>query len=108
MVKCTCVTSLVVGRTVTVNHKQYQKTATKIIYSDGLLRLLGLRVFYCSMCLFLYGPFCHGVLKLDLSTLFTTFFLRTSLQFILYMRHSEVMRPGFFLMWRKGRSFMVF
>ena len=25
-------------------------------------------------CLFLYGPFCHCALKLDLSTLFTTFF----------------------------------
>jgi len=25
------------------------------------------------MCLFLYGQFCHGALKLDLSTLFTAF-----------------------------------
>ena len=24
----------------------------------------------CSRCLFLCGPFCHGALKLDLSTLF--------------------------------------
>jgi len=30
----------------------------------------------------LTSPFCHGALKLDLSTLFTTFFLRTSLPFI--------------------------
>jgi len=38
----------------------------------------------CSMCLFLYGPFWHGALKLDISTLFTKFFLWTSLQFILH------------------------
>jgi len=30
----------------------------------------------------LYGPFCHGAHKLDLSTLFTTFFLWTSPPFI--------------------------
>jgi len=30
----------------------------------------------------LYGPFCHGALKHDISTLFTTFFVCTSLQFI--------------------------
>ena len=37
---------------------------------------------WCSMCFcvvlcvwVLYGPFCHGALKLDISTLFTTFFL---------------------------------
>jgi len=41
-------------------------------------------VFLCrSVCLFLYGPFCYGALKLDMSTFFTTFFLWTSLQFIL-------------------------
>jgi len=34
-------------------------------------------------CVFLYGPFCHGAHKLDLSTLFTTFFLWTSPPFIL-------------------------
>jgi len=30
-----------------------------------------------------YGPFCHSALKLDISTLFTTFCIWTSLQFIL-------------------------
>ena len=43
--------------------------------------------FYLNVCcilvfhvfLFFYGPFCHGALKLDMPTLFTTFFLRTSL-----------------------------
>ena len=42
------------------------------------LNVCCLLVFYvllcCSMCLFLYGLFCHGALKLDLYTLFTTFF----------------------------------
>jgi len=26
------------------------------------------------VCWFLYGPFCHGAIKLDISTSFTTFF----------------------------------
>jgi len=41
-------------------------------------------VFYeflcCYVCWFLYGPFGHGALKLDISKLFTTFFPWTSLQ----------------------------
>ena len=37
----------------------------------------------CSVCWFLYGPFCHGALKLDISTLFTTFFLWIYFQFLL-------------------------
>ena len=37
---------------------------------------------FVMFCAFLYGPFCHGAHKLDLSTLFTTFFLLTSLPFI--------------------------
>jgi len=41
------------------------------------------RVFVSSLVLVLYGPFCHGALKHDISTLFTTFFVWTSLQFIL-------------------------
>ena len=41
---------------------------------------LGVHVFLCcSVCWFLYGPFCHGALKLDIFTLFATFFLSTSL-----------------------------
>ena len=37
-----------------------------------------------SVCLCLYGPFCHGALQLEISTLFSTFFLWTSLQFICF------------------------
>ena len=37
---------------------------------------------FVMFCVFLYGPFCRGAHKLDLSTLFTTFFLWTSLPFI--------------------------
>ena len=38
---------------------------------------------FVMLCVFLYGPVCHGANKLDLSTLFTTFFLWTSPPFIL-------------------------
>jgi len=38
-------------------------------------------------CIKVYGPFCHGALKHDISTLFATFFVWTSLQFILYLYH---------------------
>jgi len=31
---------------------------------------------------FMYGLFCHGALKLDLSTLFATLFILTRLHFI--------------------------
>jgi len=41
---------------------------TQIVYSKCMLRLVAVRVLYCSLCLFVYGPFCHGALKLDLST----------------------------------------
>jgi len=39
---------------------------------------------FVMFCVFLYGQFCHGAHKLDLSTLFTTFFLWTSLPFIFW------------------------
>jgi len=55
---------------------------TKTSFSEFLLRLGVLRVLYCSVCFSVYGPFCHGVLKLDMSTSFTSFFLWTSIQFI--------------------------
>jgi len=35
----------------------------------------------CSVCWFLYGPFCHGAYKVDIFTMFKIFFLLTSLQF---------------------------
>ena len=41
------------------------------MYSKCLLHFVVLGVLCCSMCLFLYGPFCNGALKLNLSTLFT-------------------------------------
>jgi len=54
---------------------------------------------YCSVCLcyskfffFLYGLFYHGALKLNISTLFATSFLITSVQFMLptELRFQEV------------------
>jgi len=41
---------------------------------------------FVVFCVFLYGPFCHGAHKFDLSTLFTTFFLWTSLPFIFLLK----------------------
>jgi len=40
---------------------------------------------FVMFCVFLYGPFCHGAHKLDLSTLFTTVFLWASLPFIFHI-----------------------
>jgi len=62
-------------------------TLTRLVNTNKLLFLnvccvLVYAVFCCVPCV-LYGPFCHGAHKLDLSTLFTTFFLWTSLPFIL-------------------------
>ena len=39
-----------------------------------LLHLAVRRVSFYSKCLFWYGLFCHVALKLDLSTLFATYF----------------------------------
>jgi len=51
------------------------------------LNICCVMVFYMylcrSVCWFSYGPFCHGALKLDIFTSFTTFFLWTSLTLIL-------------------------
>jgi len=58
------------------------KKTQKYMFSKCLLRHDVVRVFVSSL-VFLYGPFCHGALKHDISTLFTTFFVWTSLQFIL-------------------------
>ena len=56
---------------------------------------------YCFVmfCVFLYGPFCHGAHKLDLSTLFTTFFLWTSPPFILWLLPR--------CLWLKSRSLLL-
>jgi len=50
--------------------KQQQKTQQQThkqttVYSKCLLRLIILRVSYCSKCLILYSPFCHGAPKPD-------------------------------------------
>ena len=52
---------------------------------------------FVMLCVFLYGPFCHGAHKLDLSTLFTTFYLWTSLPFILI--ESYLLPKSFANMW---------
>jgi len=40
------------------------------------------QLLFCSVCFSVYGPFFHGALELVMSTLFTTFFLWTSLQYM--------------------------
>jgi len=63
---------------VSVNPKQYTQNQTKpttTVYSICPLRIVVWSVSCCSM--FFVRPFCHGALNVDLSTLFSTFFLRT-------------------------------
>jgi len=63
--------------------KNSSNETQKIVFS----KCLGvLRVFVLFCVFFVYGPFCHVALKLDMSTLFTTIFLWTSLQFILMLK----------------------
>ena len=45
---------------------------------------------FVMFCVFLYGPFCHGAHKLDLSTLFTTSFLCLSPPFIFYLNILQI------------------
>ena len=47
-------------------------------------------------CVFLYGPICHGAHKLDLSAVFTTFFLWTFLH--LYWKKAGKKTTKFFLL----------
>jgi len=63
------------------NKKWKIRKTQKYVFSKCLLRHDVVRVFVSSL-VFLYGQFCHGALKHDISTLFTTFFVWTSLQFI--------------------------
>jgi len=70
------------------NGKTPKHTTTKkptTVFSKCLFRLFVLCVSCCSKNLFLYGPFCHSALKLDISTLFATFFLWTSFIILIYI-----------------------
>ena len=67
-------------------------------------------VFVRAFLSFLYGPFCHGALKHDISTLFATFFVWTSLQFILLINTWHIIFIFFkwlLLVWT-FRIYMVF
>ena len=61
----------------------------KKVYSECLLRLLVLRVLCCSNCLFLYGPICHGALKLDIS-------LNISSIYIINIHHLRGLRTALY------------
>jgi len=52
-----------------------------------LLHRVVLHVSCCCKCLFLYGTVCYGALKLGMSSLFASFFLWKSLQFILLLQN---------------------
>ena len=60
-------------------HKQVSKTLNQSKLVFFLLNVCCGMVFYLFLCRSVCRPFCHGALKLDISTLFTTYFL----QFIL-------------------------
>jgi len=57
------------------NVRTIRKTQ-KVGFFSKCIRMMVFYVFLCrSVCWFVYGPFCHGALKLDISTLFKIFFL---------------------------------
>jgi len=65
--------------------KNFKKTHTQELccFLNVCCVLVSCVLFCFCFCVFvLYGPFCHGGLKLDISTLLTTIFLWQSLQFI--------------------------
>jgi len=62
---------------------------------------------FVMFCVFLYGPFCHGAHKLDLSTLFTTFFLWTSPPFILESYWRFILKQRY-LSWPKRKHTMKY
>ena len=58
-------------------------TSVLCMFRLGFLRVFAL--FCVCVCVFVYGPFCRGCLILGMSTMFTTLFLWTFLQFILVL-----------------------
>ena len=62
---------------------------------------------FVLFCVFWYGPFCHGAHKLDLSTLFTTFCLCTSLPFISYIHNSWKCKQRLSTVWSMGTVFKI-
>ena len=77
--------------TMSLIYRSHTKVILQVTFLDNLTKkilngccVLVFYVFLCgSVCFSMYGPFCQVALKLDVSTYFTTFFLRTSLQFII-------------------------
>jgi len=59
----------------------------------------------CSVCWFLYGPFCHGALKLDISTLFTTFFSKHFFILYYYLIYQNYYGEIALLSWSKHNLF---
>jgi len=61
------------------NRKRKSKNTQKCSFLNVCCALMFWVSLCCSVCLFLYEAFCHGAHKLDMSTLFTTFYLWISL-----------------------------
>ena len=85
-----------------VNKNMKKKQSEK--HKNSFIFLLISVASWCSMCFclvlcvcFLFRSFCHGALKLDISTLFTTFFLWV-LSIIFYISVMEVNIHNFFVM----------
>jgi len=57
------------------NHKQKQKTRKNEEHKNSLFYMSVASWCSVGFCAVLYWPVCHGVLKLDLSLLFTKIFL---------------------------------
>jgi len=56
-----------------------------------LLRHGVVRVFVSLCLLVLYGPFCHGALKLDISSLFTNSFFEHLFNLYYYVLNSVIL-----------------
>jgi len=78
--------STFLGETIKKKENKNPKTHTHTCFFLNVCCVLVFYVFLCcSVCWFLYGPFCHGALKFDVCSLFATLFLWISLQFIIYL-----------------------
>jgi len=72
--------------------QKYRSSLSKCLLRHDVVRVfVSFLVFFLE---FLYGSFCHGALKHDISTLFTTFFVWTSLQFILLSKRTDKTKDG--------------
>ena len=80
----------VIGRTKVVTQHLLKKSFSLKVYSEWLLRPVLPSVSCWSLCLLLYGPFCHSGLKPELSALFATY-LSSNISLIYIHNHNRVL-----------------